>query len=183
MGGMIGAFKKLKTRSGSFMAFVTVEDLYGSIECVCFPKVYDKIRNFLEADVVVSLSGKISIDDEKAPVIIVDSMKEFSLDETPVVGQTAIPVAPMQPAVVSQPIVEIPVQKPDKDKILWLNVSDLEDEDIEELMETLTYYEGECTVIFVKDGKKNRCSQKVTPGRALMAELAGFLPEEKIKLI
>jgi DNA polymerase-3 subunit alpha len=65
MGGMISTFKKLKTRTGSFMAFVTVEDLYGSIECVCFPKIYDKIRGFLLADKVVSLSGKISIEEEK----------------------------------------------------------------------------------------------------------------------
>ena len=47
------------------MAFVTVEDLYGAVECVCFPKVYDKMRSFLEADKVVSLTGKINIDEEK----------------------------------------------------------------------------------------------------------------------
>ena len=86
MGGMIADYKKLKTRSGSFMAFVTVEDLYGSIECVCFPKIYDRIRGFLGSDCVVSLSGKISIEEDKAPVIIVDKMWEFSLDED---GNTA----------------------------------------------------------------------------------------------
>ncbi|MFQ7079387.1 MAG: hypothetical protein ACLRSW_16450 [Christensenellaceae bacterium] len=31
--------KKLQTRSGSFMAFVTVEDMYGTVECVCFPNI------------------------------------------------------------------------------------------------------------------------------------------------
>ena len=81
MGGMIGAFKKLKTRSGAFMAFVTVEDLYGSIECVCFPKIYECIKGFLVPDRVVSLSGKLSIEEEKLPVIIVDKMSEFSLEE------------------------------------------------------------------------------------------------------
>ena len=33
MGGMVAATKKLQTRSGSFMAFVTIEDLYGTVEC------------------------------------------------------------------------------------------------------------------------------------------------------
>ena len=61
MGGMISAYKKLKTRSGAFMAFVTVEDLYGSVECVCFPKVYEKMQYTIvgsaEAD---PMNGRIS---------------------------------------------------------------------------------------------------------------------------
>ena len=174
MGGMIGAFKKLKTRSGSFMAFVTVEDLYGSIECVCFPKIYDKIRNFLDADTVVSLSGKISIEDEKAPVIIVDKMTEFVLDEakpTSAAAHAEQPVATEKIAV-----------KEEAPKRLWLNVSDLEDADIDELLETLTFYEGETEVWFVKDRKKMLCTQKVALNKALMAELSSFLPENCIKL-
>lgn len=45
MGGIIGAFKKINTRTGSSMAFITVEDLYGGIECVAFPNVFEKIRS------------------------------------------------------------------------------------------------------------------------------------------
>jgi DNA polymerase-3 subunit alpha len=174
MGGMISAYKKLKTRSGSIMAFVTIEDLYGSIECVCFPKIYDKIRGFLENDKVVSLSGKMSIDGEKPPAIIVDNMTEFSLEEKAQQPSQVIKDEPVKP---------VKTNKVDAEKTLWLNVSDLEEEDVEELMETLTYYEGETRVIFVNNGKKMICSQKVTPNRALMAELAAFLPETSIKLI
>ena len=170
MGGMIGEFKKHKTRSGAFMAFVTVEDLFGSIECVCFPKVYDKIRNFLESDRVVSLSGKMSIDADKAPVIILDKMEEFIEEEKP--KQTKI-----------EEITPVRTEKTDAEKVLWLNVTELEEADVEELMETLTYYEGETTVYFVKSGKKMLCSQKVTPGKGLFAELSGFLPDSAIKLI
>ena len=176
MGGMIAALKKLKTRSGAFMAFVTVEDLYGSVECVCFPKVYDKIRNFLEADKVVSVSGKMSIDADKLPAIIVDRMEEFSLDEkTPPMVKTA-----NAGEAVNRPVAK--AFKPESEKRLWLNVTGLDEADIEELMETLTFYEGETPVIFVKDGKKMMCSQKVSAGKALMAELAGFLPESCVKL-
>ena len=175
MGGMIAAFKKLKTRSGSFMAFVTVEDLYGSIECVCFPKVYERMRNFLENDRVVSLSGKISIEEEKQPVIIVDRISEFNLDEP--TDKQAVASTHVEPA-----RIPAPVQKSDAEKRLWLNVSELEEEDIEELLETLSFYVGETPVYFVKDGKKMLCSQKVALGKALMAELASFLAENCIKL-
>ena len=181
MGGMISAYKKLKTRTGSFMAFVTVEDLYGSIECVCFPKIYERMRNFLEADRVVSLSGKISIDAEKAPVIIVDKITEFSLDT---------PETTDKPAAMATNVGEMrqyaqptKTEKPDSEKNLWLNVTGMDEADIEELMETLTFYTGETTVFFVKDGKKMRCSQTVTPNKALMAELSGFFPASCVKLI
>ncbi|PWM00461.1 MAG: DNA polymerase III subunit alpha, partial [Clostridiales bacterium] len=94
MGGMVAATKKLQTRSGSFMAFVTIEDLYGTVECVCFPNVYERIRSFLVVDAVVSLSGKIDINEDKAPTIIVDRMTEFKLDEAPAAAnKAAAPVA------------------------------------------------------------------------------------------
>ncbi|MBQ8657860.1 MAG: DNA polymerase III subunit alpha [Clostridia bacterium] len=181
MGGMISAYKKLQTRSGGIMAFVTVEDLFGTVECVCFPKVYDKIKSFLAADKVVSVSGKISISEDKAPAIIVDRMTEFSLEEKS--EQSAAQKAEDRADSQSKPArAESRVQEK-KDARLWLNVTGLEDEDIEELMETLTFYEGEVPVIFVKDKQKMLCSQKINPCKALFAELAGFLSENCIKLV
>ena len=181
MGGMISAYKKLKTRTGSFMAFVTIEDLYGSIECVCFPKIYERIRNFMVEDKVVSLSGKISIEQDKAPVIIVDKMSEFNLDE--IEGKAGNAPSPNATKLNARSEVSATVKQIEKPKKLWLNVSALEDEDIEELLETLIFYVGETEVCFVKNGKKMLCSQKVNPNKALMAELASFLSEDCIKLV
>ncbi|MBQ5929889.1 MAG: DNA polymerase III subunit alpha, partial [Clostridia bacterium] len=183
MGGMIGAFKKLKTRSGAIMAFVTVEDMFGSIECVCFPKVYDRIRNFLENDRVVYLSGKISIEEEKLPVIILDKMDEFILDEAGKQPQAKQAQYAEREAAPRQNIPVPTAQAKQGERKLWLNVSALEEEDIEELLDTLSFYVGETQVYFVKDGKKMMCTQKVSPNKALFAELATFLPENCIKFI
>ena len=189
LGGMISTFKKLQTRSGQFMAFVTVEDLYGAVECVCFPKVYEKVKAFLLPDKVVSISGKISINDDKAPSIIVDKMVEFTLDgevQTEVESKPALASGSAfkeNASGVRTEDVKRVENEPQKPKTLWLNISNLEQEDIEELMETLTYYSGDTQVIFVQDGKKLRCSQSVTPNRALLAELSGFLEEKCIKLV
>ena len=189
LGGMISTFKKLQTRSGQFMAFVTVEDLYGSVECVCFPKVYEKVKAFLLPDKVVSISGKISINDDKAPSIIVDKMVEFTIDGEVKYETESVPTMSMNNALgkgdngAQTADVRRVESNPEKPKTLWLNISNLEQEDIEELMETLTYYAGDTQVIFVKDGKKLRCSQSVTPNRALLAELSGFLEEKCIKLV
>ena len=177
MGGMISSYKKLQTRSGSFMAFVTVEDLYGTVECVCFPNVYDRIKSFLAPDTVVSLSGKIDIDEEKAPTIIVDRMTEFLPEEGEEKPASSAghpsPVHPSAPAGTA----------PGKERALWLKIGGMADEDVEELMETLCSYEGDTPVYFVRDRKKMLCSQRVTPGRALMAELSSFLSDDCIKLV
>ena len=134
----------------------------------------------METDKVVSLSGRISIEEEKLPVIIVDKMEEF------VLGEDGKPATGQQDVVEDKPVETkatqvIPVaQKDDKDKTLWLNVTELDDEDVNELLDSLSYYAGTTLVYFVKDGKKMQCSQRVTPNRALMAELASFLPENCI---
>ncbi len=182
MGGMIGAYKKLKTRSGSIMAFITVEDMYGTIECVCFPKVYDRIRNFLETDKVVSLSGRISIEEEKAPVIILDRMDEFEVGKD---GKPKIKSQTTEEKDDGQKQAAAPVAAPKKDteKKLWLNVSNILDEDIEELLEMLSYYAGDTQVYFVKDGKKMLCSQKVSPNKGLFSELSTILSENCVKFL
>lgn len=174
MGGMIAATKKLQTRSGSFMAFVTVEDLYGTVECVCFPNVYERIKSFLAVDAVVSLSGKIDINEEKAPTIIVDRMSEFRIDEQekPPHAENARTGEAAEAAA-----------KEEKEKTLWLKISGMAQEDVDELMETLCYYQGDTPVYFVRDRKKMLCSQRVNPGKALMAELSSFLREDCKKLI
>ncbi|MGN1052888.1 MAG: OB-fold nucleic acid binding domain-containing protein, partial [Candidatus Scatosoma sp.] len=180
MGGMIAAYKKLQTKSGLYMAFVTVEDMYGTVECVCFPKIYDKIRNFLSADRVVSVTGKIDISEEKAPVIIVDKMTEFVPPEDKAAERTAAPrektaegAAGANGAVAAE-------------KTLWLNITGLDERDVDELTDTLAYYGGDTEVIFVDKAKKPskyKCSQKVSLSRALFAELSACLTEDKIKLL
>ena len=181
MGGMVSAYKKLQTRSGGMMAFVTVEDLMGTVECVCFPKVYDKIKSFLAPDKVVSVVGKLSITEDKAPAIIVDKMTEFSLEENGKDTTTPTQTQGNETQSVRQEKREPPTPK--KDGKLWLNVSGLDEADVEELLETLTFYEGETPVIFVNGKQKMLCSQKINPCKALFAELAGFLAENCIKLI
>ena len=75
-------------------------------------------------------------------------------------------------------------QEENKNKRLWLNVTGMAEEDIEELMETLCFYQGETPVCFVdkEKGTRSMCSERVSVSRALMAELSSFLPDDCIKL-
>lgn len=52
--------KERNTRNGNKMAEITIEDLTGSLSCLVFPGVYEKISDIIEVDSLVAVSGKIS---------------------------------------------------------------------------------------------------------------------------
>ncbi len=160
MGGLVSAIKKVATKGGAFMAFITVEDLYGSVECVAFPRLYEKARSFLRQDAVVRIGGKIDIQPEKLPVIILDTIDEY-------VPEKSAPA---------------PVREETREKVLWLDARTMDGEEFEELLDALSEYEGTTKTKIVRS-EKERYSYSVNLSRALMAELRTFLPESCIKLM
>lgn len=74
MGGLI-AEKKLKaSRSGSMMAFVQLEDMYGVTEVLVFPKVYERVMAQLNTEEPVLMSGKLSVREDEAPKLLLDKV-------------------------------------------------------------------------------------------------------------
>jgi DNA polymerase-3 subunit alpha len=57
------------------MAFVELEDLYGSIEIIVFPRTYDRCKNLLIQDTIVLVDGRISQKEEEAAKIICDTVR------------------------------------------------------------------------------------------------------------
>ena len=56
------------------MGFITLEDLTGQIECLVFPKVYEKYQGLMAPDDLVVLCGKLSIREEEAPKLLLDKL-------------------------------------------------------------------------------------------------------------
>ncbi len=56
------------------MAFVTVEDLYGSIEIVVFPKVLESCQDYIYDGSVISVSGRLSLEEEKDAKLLADTI-------------------------------------------------------------------------------------------------------------
>ena len=72
MGGILTEVKGKATRKGDYMAFVTLEDMAGQIECLVFPRVYEKYQPLLQEDAAVVISGKISVREEEAPKLLAE---------------------------------------------------------------------------------------------------------------
>ena len=66
VGGIISAYRPLKTKRGAPMAVLTLEDRAGSMEVVVFPKTYERCASVLAPDRLVLVSGKLDKDEETA---------------------------------------------------------------------------------------------------------------------
>ena len=71
MCGIFNRGKILVTKSGRNMMFAGLEDMYGDIELVIFPNIYEKYGNLLVDESVLKITGKISLkEDEKSKLIV-----------------------------------------------------------------------------------------------------------------
>ena len=78
MAGLITSVKKMVTKKGGQMAYLTVEDLTGQIEVVAFPKCFDNYRQNMEEDNVVVIKGKLDLKEEGNPKLLADSVMPLS---------------------------------------------------------------------------------------------------------
>ncbi len=70
--GIISGVTRKQTKAGDTMAFVTVEDVHGSIEVIIFPKLFAKYSNLLYNSNVIFVGGRLSVKEEENPKIILD---------------------------------------------------------------------------------------------------------------
>ncbi|MBP3926481.1 MAG: DNA polymerase III subunit alpha, partial [Clostridium sp.] len=79
IGGMITGKTVKTTRNNKMMAFVTVEDLAGSVEVLVFPKDYEKKREYLNQEEKVFIRGRASIGDDPVGKLICEQVMPFSM--------------------------------------------------------------------------------------------------------
>ena len=80
IGGMIAAKTVKMTKSNQNMAFITLEDLLGSLEVVVFPKKYEQYRSILEPDSKILVYGRASISEDEGKLLL---ERAVSFDEIP----------------------------------------------------------------------------------------------------
>ena len=79
IGGMIMAKSVKTTRTNSLMAFLTLEDLYGTVEVVVFSREYDKYRMYLEEEEKVLIRGRVQAEEDRPAKLICQKIIPFSM--------------------------------------------------------------------------------------------------------
>ena len=154
-GGIITSSEKIMTKSGVYMCFITVEDLYGSIECTLFPKTYSESKNIAVTDEFVQVVGKIHIKDNKVS-INVDKISKMETE--PDKFDTA-----------------------DKEQeFLALFIDKYDKEFVDRVLNVLSGYPGEIPVYMAIEDKKYDAHFSVRRSDALIMELKELLPDKNI---
>jgi DNA polymerase-3 subunit alpha len=77
VGGMITALKKIKTRKGDMMSFITLGDTEDSVECIVFGKVMESAGSALELDSIVLVRGKVEHKERDATSLVAQQIERF----------------------------------------------------------------------------------------------------------
>ncbi|KNZ42888.1 DNA polymerase III subunit alpha [Acetobacterium bakii] len=177
IGGLILELKTMMTKKGQMMCFVTLEDLYGRIEVVVFPKTYDDYRRYLKQDQPVIIKGRINYNEES---------------NTSVIASQIYPIG--QPTEKSQRFqVEEAKGKYNNDEIkknekkIILTFADLTEKPLIKLVKTvLIKYPGKVPVVlfFKKENNRFGASKElwVTINDALILELSQILGKQNVEV-
>lgn len=78
VGGLVTGKVVKTTRSNQLMAFITLEDLMGSVEVIVFPKNYEADRDLLSEDSKIFIKGRVSLGDEPVGKLVCEQVIPFS---------------------------------------------------------------------------------------------------------
>ncbi len=162
--GMIGRVQTKATKTNAQMAYATVEDLYGSLELVLFPRVLETCRSLLRSGQVVVVRGKLNAREDEAPKLLVSD----------------VTAAPAPDAVSAEPAPSKTVANPG----LYLKVPSLDSEAWRRAQKLLRVFEGKTPVYLraADTGKLIRVPAElwVTPETVLIQELEQTLGKENV---
>ncbi|MCJ7814214.1 MAG: DNA polymerase III subunit alpha, partial [Candidatus Atribacteria bacterium] len=85
LAGVINNIKRKNTKNGSPMAFITLEDLEGTVEIISFPKVYEKCKENIKKDEIIITEGYLDVAEGKIKVIAenITFLEEYINNKTP----------------------------------------------------------------------------------------------------
>ncbi|MBQ7668531.1 MAG: DNA polymerase III subunit alpha [Clostridia bacterium] len=77
VGGIITKIRTKITKNNQTMAFIELEDLYGIMEIIIFPKTYDAFHSELSEDKIVLIKGRLNLSDEEGAKVVCQSVSEI----------------------------------------------------------------------------------------------------------
>jgi DNA polymerase-3 subunit alpha len=177
IGGLIIEMKTMMTKKGQMMCFLTLEDLYGRIEVVVFPKPYDEYRRYLKLDQPVIVKGRINYNEEAQTSVIAGQIY-------PIGEPSKIP----NKLDVKEETTSFQINKNSKNrKKLVLSFNDLTEKSlIKTVKSILIKYPGSVPVVlFMKNENKHFGASKelwVNLEEGLIAELGQILGNKNVEV-
>lgn len=174
---IVTSIKKKTTKNDTTMAFVTVEDIYGSTELLVFPKIYAQFSHLLLPGNILLIEGRVSLRDEEEIRVIPDRISPCPNKDT--VEDSAAQTASLPPA--SKKRLEIPQEIRQG---LFLLIDTLESEQDKKVKNLLSIFEGNIPVyLYYNDTRAKYVSARgVDVNMPMLSELRLLLGEKGVLL-
>ncbi len=177
---MVGSVRTQTTKSGARMAYVQLEDLYGSIELVAFPKLLSQYEALLQPGQVVLVTGRLDVQEEKDPKLLGERVEPVP-EKVPAMPDTAtVATAVRKPAPTRQ-------KEPSSRAGLYLRLPTDTGDTYRHVQRLLGVFEGSLPVYirFADTGRLVRTPQSwwVDPQPVLLSELRRLLGDEHVAMV
>ena len=181
MAGIITGKKTLITKNNKMMAFLNIEDLYGAVEIVVFPNIYDRYSSTLQEDAIISVTGSINFKEGEMPKLLAENIVDLRelKDAIPEDAAKDMPEkfgsSRFSAKAARQPQGLIKIKLPqgvDKDEIL------------EQIRQVMRSHPGECqTIIYLPEGGSFRTDESlwVVPDRDFQQKITDLVGAENYK--
>ncbi len=77
IGGMLVGKTIKTTKTNSIMAFITIEDLFGTVEVIVFPKDYERIKDILNPESKLFVKGRVNLEEDRGGKLICQKIIPF----------------------------------------------------------------------------------------------------------
>ena len=161
--GIVTSVKKKFTRNNTIMAFVTVEDLYGTCEIIVFDSCYGRSSGILLDESIVVIEGRLSIREDEPIKIVANNIRELNENE---ITRT-----------------DIKENKP-KPKLLVLDITNANEEQKAKLRGAIKFFSGDRNNIAVQvldNGEYKPCGA-IYLNKEILEQFEEILGKDKIKL-
>ena len=181
MAGIITGKKTLITKNNKMMAFLNIEDLYGAVEIVVFPNIYDRYSSILQEDAIISVTGSINFKEGEMPKLLAENIVDLRelKDAIPENAAKDMPEkfgsSRLSAKAARQPQGLIKIKLPqgmDKDEIL------------EQIRQVMRSHPGECqTIIYLPEGGSFRTDESlwVVPDHDFQQKITDLVGAENYK--
>ncbi len=171
--GIINSIKKKYTKRNTLMAFMQVEDLYGTTEIIVFDSCYSKAQNILLNENIVLIEGRLSIREDEPVKIVANNITEFNEN---------VEVGLNRKQEIQKNINTPEEASPIRPKTLVINITNITEEQKDKLRGAIKFFSGDRNniAVSVKNGEKLLPCGAIYLNQEILNEFKEIVGEENI---
>ncbi len=180
--GIVTGMNAKVTRKNEKMVFLRVEDRYGEIEVLVFPRQCEKFSHLLRMDAALFIEGNLSVREDEAPKVLLSEARELrengSVPKKIEKAKLKTPVAePITPS-----IKNVAPSAPKRTTKLYLRVPDLVGEAYQKAKNLVEIFEGGVSVIYydTSSASYHPSEQGIDASPFVIGELIGLLGRDNV---